>query len=228
MFIFSGKLDWYSYAVNENITIVVPAGFALNDPIYAYWQWTVDSGGNHKANTSQSGTIQAVTSTANKSQISFSFGYYSFDAIVASDYSTLVATMRNPKGDTSQPLTLIRQPGESDQSPSTVTYTGKLNWFNYAVNEMIVLVIQAAGVSNGAPVGLYHQWTVHSDGTQKKNCPVNATFRNVTVQSDGIKGTFGDGYYTYEVTVPNNGQDATIRMSNPNGNTTSSSLKQAH
>ncbi|KAH6916864.1 hypothetical protein BKA70DRAFT_1485819 [Coprinopsis sp. MPI-PUGE-AT-0042] len=226
MFIFNGKLDWYSYAVNENITIVVPSGFEINDPICAYWQWTVDSGGNHKANTNLSGKINAATDTTDfETKISFSFGYYSFDAVVSTNAKTLVATMRNPKGDTSKPITLTRQRGDDDLIPSTIVCTGKLNWFSYALNEMITLVIPS-GVSDGAPVGLYYQWTVHSDGTHKKNSPVNGVFRNVTTQNNEAKGTFGTGYYTYEVTLPDNRQYATLRMSNPSGDATLTSLQQ--
>ncbi len=38
MFIYNGKLNWLNYASNETIIIVFPAGFALNDPVSAYWQ----------------------------------------------------------------------------------------------------------------------------------------------------------------------------------------------
>lgn len=226
MFIYNGKFKWLQYADNENITVIVPASFALNDPICAYWQWTVDANGNEKANVTKSGTINTVTNT-DIYQVSFTLdSYYSFDAIVASDFSTLTATMRNPQGDRSDPITLTRQYGDAARVPSTAVCTGKLNWLEYAKNEMITLVIPA-GVSNDAPVGLYHQWTVDASGNEKKNHPVNATFRNVTTSSNGdVKGTFDDGYYTFEATVLNGGQEATIRMSNPNGDTTSSSTKQ--
>ena len=48
MFIYNGKFNWLEYASNETITVVFPTGFALNDPVSAYWQWTVDAQGNKK------------------------------------------------------------------------------------------------------------------------------------------------------------------------------------
>ena len=48
MFIYNGKFNWLNYASNETITFVFPAGFALNDPVSAFWQWTVDAQGNKK------------------------------------------------------------------------------------------------------------------------------------------------------------------------------------
>ncbi|KAG7096267.1 hypothetical protein E1B28_003715 [Marasmius oreades] len=64
MYIYNGKLNWYEYAVNETITVVFPAGFALNDPVCAFWQWTVDGAGNKKAMTTPLGFINTVdTST---------------------------------------------------------------------------------------------------------------------------------------------------------------------
>lgn len=50
MFIYNGKFNWLPYAENETITVVAPAGFALKDPISAYWQWSVDAQGNKKEN----------------------------------------------------------------------------------------------------------------------------------------------------------------------------------
>ena len=53
MYVYNGKLDWYDYAKNECITLVFPAGFALKDPVCAYWQWTADAKGVEKSNTYQ-------------------------------------------------------------------------------------------------------------------------------------------------------------------------------
>ena len=134
--------------------------------------------------------------------------------------------MWNPKGDRSSPLTLARQYGDLARVPSTAVYTGKLNWFNYAENEMVALVVPKS-VSNGAPVGLYYQWTVDGAGVKNSNHAVNATFRDVTTSADGgTKGTFDDGYYTFEATVLSNQQDVTIRMSNRDSDVSTSRLNQ--
>ena len=57
MFIYNGKFNWAgktaASASNETITVVFPAGFALNDPVSAYWQWSTDAAVN-KASASTS------------------------------------------------------------------------------------------------------------------------------------------------------------------------------
>ena len=52
MFIYNGKFNWPDYASNETITIIFPAGFSLNDPVSAFWQWSVDPVINEKARAS--------------------------------------------------------------------------------------------------------------------------------------------------------------------------------
>ena len=52
MFIYNGKFTWLNYASNETITVVFPAGFALNDPVSAYWQWSTDALVHKKATVS--------------------------------------------------------------------------------------------------------------------------------------------------------------------------------
>ncbi|KAG7086110.1 hypothetical protein E1B28_003624 [Marasmius oreades] len=227
MFTFNGKLNWFKYAVNETITVVFPAGFAVNDPVCAFWQWTEDAAGNKKANTTQLGFINSVTTKTGEYQVSFAFDYYSFEATVAGDSSTITATMFNPKGDRSEATTLNRQFGNLVQFRSTTVFTGKLNWLKYAENEMLTLVVPR-GVSNGAPVGLYHQWTVDAKGVKKANHAVNATFRDVTTDKGETKATFDDGYYTYNTTVQSGGQEVKILMSNPNHDQSDNDLKKVY
>ncbi|KAI0073031.1 hypothetical protein K474DRAFT_1604048 [Panus rudis PR-1116 ss-1] len=214
MFIYSGKLDWSSNAVNETITVVIPGGFAINDPVTAHWQWTVDANGNEKVNTSQKGTISTVTNTTTEYRFTVALSYYIFDSIVASDFSTLNVTMRNPSGEQHGPFTLDRMYGDTLRVPSAEVYTGKLTWSEYADNEMITFVVPE-GVADGAPVGLYHQWTTDADGNAKTAHKVTTTFSNVATDEDGkVTGSFSDGYYNYEATIlGGGGQDATILMS---------------
>ncbi|KAG7086960.1 hypothetical protein E1B28_002877 [Marasmius oreades] len=227
MYIFNGKLNWFRYAVNETITIVFPAGFALNDPVCAFFQWTQDDAGKKNVNTIQQGVISMVIAKPDYFQVSFqASGYYGFDIIVPGHLNTITATMWNPANERSNPMTCTRQYGDLARVPSTAVFTGKLNWFNYARNEMVSLVVPN-GVSNGAPVGLYSQWSVDGAGVPKANHAVNSTFRNVTASANGeAKGTFDDGYYTYEATVLSGSQGAKIRMSNPSLEESTSDLNQ--
>ncbi|EEB97796.1 hypothetical protein MPER_02814 [Moniliophthora perniciosa FA553] len=171
MYIYTGKLNWLQLAVNESITIVVPAGFALNDPICAYWQWTVTTQGQKKVNACFSTVIDNVSKTGDKYQVDFTFGgAWSFNAIVASDFNTFTATMRNPKGDRSKPMALARQYGNPGQVPSTSVYTGKLNWAKNAQNELVTLVIPG-DVSN------VPRWLDISDANVRVNENINTHFR---------------------------------------------------
>ena len=42
MFIYNGKFNWGDQAVNETITVVFPASFAVNDPVSVFFQWSKD------------------------------------------------------------------------------------------------------------------------------------------------------------------------------------------
>ena len=75
-------------------------------------------------------------------------------------------------------------------------------------------------IGEGAPVGLYTQWTVDGAGRPKEIHPINAVFESVSGSSEG---TFTDGYYTYQVTLDD--ELATIVMSGPGGNPTANTAE---
>lgn len=216
MFIYNGKFNWLNYASNETITVVFPAGFALNDPVSAYWQWSADALVNKKASVASSGVVNSVTTTADGySRIHFSFGYYTFDATVTADNKTLSVTMRNPKGDTSGPFDLAAMHINPTSIPSTVVYTGALEWYSYAKGELTTLVVPY-GVAEGAFFGLYHQWTVDAKGVEKANAPVNGVFQDVKYGADGtVTAAFKTGYYSYSFTF--SGKEGSFVLSNPKG-----------
>ncbi|KAM5542417.1 hypothetical protein V8D89_003876 [Ganoderma adspersum] len=216
MFIFNGKLNWFQYASNETITVVFPAGFALNDPVSAHWQWTADGNDNKKASVANSGVVQSITKTIDgSSRFLFSFGYYHFSAAVTTDYKTLTLTMHNPKGEVSAPFDLGATHINPTAIPSTVVYTGALEWFSYAKTETTTLVVPY-GVFEGAFFGLYHQWTVDAKGVEKANMAINGVFQDVKYGADGsITASFKGGYYTYSFTF--NGKEGSWVLSNPKG-----------
>ncbi|KAI1791068.1 hypothetical protein LXA43DRAFT_451172 [Ganoderma leucocontextum] len=216
MFIYNGKFNWFNYASNETITIVFPAGFALNDPVSAYWQWTVDGKGNKKPSVANSGVVQSITKASDgSSRFLFSFGYYSFSATVTADFKTLTVEMRNPKGDASGPFDLGVTHINVTNIPSTVVYTGRLEWYSYAKDEMTTLVVPY-GVAEGNFFGLYHQWTVNAQGVEKANAPINGVFQDVKIEADGrITAKFSASYYTYTFTF--GGKEGSFVLSNPKG-----------
>ena len=237
MFIFNGKFDWSNNALNETITFVFPAGFALNDPVSAYWQWSVDAEGNSKSNVTQvsytvptnlqtklmkrpspggqSGIIGGVTKGANDYTVHVSYDHYSFDVALAADSKSIDIIMRNPSGEHAGPFKLSAVRIDAARVPSTVVYTGKLNWLSYAKDEMITLVVPG-GVSEGAFFGLYHQWTVDAGGNKKANHAVNGAFQDVKADLAGhVTATFRASYYTYDFIF--DGQRGSLTLSNPSG-----------
>ncbi|TBU44481.1 hypothetical protein BD309DRAFT_30343 [Dichomitus squalens] len=215
MFIYNGKFTYYRYALDETITFVFPVGFALNDPVNAYWQWTVDAKGNQKPNTPRSGIISSVVKTADEYRVHVSFGYYRVDVTVAADFKSISFLMRSRSEGPAGPFTLPAMHAEASRMPSTVVYTGKLNWRSWAENEMITLVIPD-GVFEGAFFGLYHQWTVDAAGNQKTNYPVNGVFQNVSADLSGaVTATSKASYYTYDFSF--HGKEGSFTLLDPNG-----------
>lgn len=148
-------------------------------------------------------------------RVAFSFGYYSFEAVVASDFSTFTAILQNPKGDRSDPITMARLFADASRVPAAAVFTGKLQWQRYAVDEMATLVIPSGSISEGAQVGLYHQWTADAAGNVKANHPINFPFRNVATSAEGdVSGTIDGSYYTYVITMDKDEREVEIKMSN--------------
>ncbi|RYP59506.1 hypothetical protein DL769_008496 [Monosporascus sp. CRB-8-3] len=214
MYVYVGKLNWYEYAKDECITIVFPAGFAINDPVCAYWQWTVDGSGNKKTNTAQRGLITSVTKTAREYRVRFSFDYYAFEGLVTTDFNALSLTMSNPSGD-QRSVSLSLHDHNAVRIPTTSVFIGKLHWFEYSESEMVTLVIPGE-VANGEPVILSHQWTKDGKGNAKTNHTVSGTMTAVQHKSDGsVSAKFDDGYYTYDFTVAKAGTNLLLDMANP-------------
>lgn len=107
--VYVGKLNWYHYAVDEILIIVVPSTFSYKDPICAYWQWSVDATGAQKSCADVQGVINIATLKGFKKRIGFFYDeYYKFDGEVARDQESITLTMSNPAGEKSKPITLYR------------------------------------------------------------------------------------------------------------------------
>ena len=213
MYIYVGKLNWFEYAENECITIVFPAGFALKDPVCAYWQWTVTGSGERNANNPQEAFIDSVTNTSSDYRVQFSFGYYAFEGSVSADFKSASLKMSNPQGETS-PVTLSLQHSDAVRVPSTSVFIGKLDWFQYSKNEMVILIIPGEVVA-GEPVIMSRQWTEDSEGNMKPNHAVVCTITFAYPQSGGIvSATFRDGDYRYDFNLRRAISDLELYMYN--------------
>ncbi|KAE9391220.1 hypothetical protein BT96DRAFT_1061792 [Gymnopus androsaceus JB14] len=214
MYVYVGKLDWFDYAKNECITVVTPAGFTLQEPVCVYWQWTVDGSGHEKANVVQEGAFKSVVKTASEYRIGFQFDYYSFEGSVSGNFGTLSLIMSNPQGDTA-PISLSLKYSDSMRAPSALVFTGKLNWFEYATNEMVTLIIPDT-VRDNEPVVLSYQWTKDNAGISNNNYTVRSKLQAVSTQSNGnFCAQFDDGHYTF--TLHKTDERHMLSMTNPFG-----------
>ena len=165
----------------------------------------------------QSDVIDAITTTADGqgSRLHVSFGYYSFDVGVSADYKILTVTMRNPSNNTTGPFELAAMHINPTNIPSTVAYIGRLEWLSYANNEMVTLVVPY-DVAEGVFFGLYHEWTVDTNGVKKANAPVNGVFQDVKYAADGsTTAVFTAEDYTYTFTF--SGTEGSFVLSDAKG-----------
>lgn len=216
MYIYNGKMNWFNYAVNENFTIVMPSGFAVNAPICTFWQWTVDAKGKEKANTVTTGHINSAYHLGGEHKIGFFLDqYYTFEAQILDNGNKLVVTMSNNKGIASAPMTLTRSFANDSLSSAAQIYAGKLDWFQYAVNEMITVVLPS-GIYSGATSCIFFQWTVDSSGNKKGNKAIVTPLNGASITESGTaSASTNDGYYTYTFEVPKIGDVLTLNMQNP-------------
>lgn len=131
MFIYTGKLQWSHYGVDELLVVVLPSGpVRIGDSIYTYSQWTVDSKGNKKQKWFSHQPIDKV-SRAENGDDSFHFGqgWYKYEVLAREAYRTISITMSNPGGGKST-MTLERtyfSSGETPPAPARM-WTGRLDW----------------------------------------------------------------------------------------------------
>ncbi|KIP04124.1 hypothetical protein PHLGIDRAFT_494329 [Phlebiopsis gigantea 11061_1 CR5-6] len=107
---------------------------------------------------------------------------------------------------------------------ATRVYTGKLDWFEKAQNEMVTLILPS-GLGLNAPVTLIFQWTQDTDGTKKAPYAINSSLRAYNVDQDGtVKATVKEynmqgevGYYIFSVEFAKDGKEMKLGMKNPGG-----------
>lgn len=227
MYIYVGKLNWLYYAYNECITIVFPAGFALKDPVCAYWQWTVSGSGEEKANNSQEAFIDSVTNTNSDYRVRFSFAYYTFEGTISADLNSLSLTMSDPLDHTG-PVSLSLQFGNSGRVPSTSVFTGKLDYLSYSKNEMLTFIIPGE-MAKGEPVVLSYQWTVDGRGNAKTNHTVVTTMTACDAEPNGyVSAKFEDGFYLFDFIVRKGNDDLVLSMTDPAGEIDKNSPYRLH
>ncbi|KAJ3505652.1 hypothetical protein NLJ89_g7309 [Agrocybe chaxingu] len=233
MRIYYGKIHWSPYAVNELFVLVFPADLLLKDPVCGYWQWTKDSKGNPKVNCTQSSVITGVNTGDSNGVMRLAFifdNYYSFDATVSNDASTLQVTMSNPAGEKSGVMTLRQSYFDRNKISVSKIFTGKFSWSYYLSDEMIIAVLpNGSVVKDGDQICLYFQWTKDASGVYKSNNSVVNKLYSVANLSDGqstMQFLSNDQYYTWGGTLSADGDTLTLEMQDPSKNGGRSTLER--
>ena len=98
--VYTGRLDWLSYAKDEMTMLVVPYGIAEGMFFGLYHQWTVDANGVEKANVRVNGVFQDVVYGADGTvTASFKAEYYTYSFTFNGKEGSFV--LSNPSGDKS-------------------------------------------------------------------------------------------------------------------------------
>ncbi|KAI1432440.1 hypothetical protein GGR50DRAFT_598786 [Xylaria sp. CBS 124048] len=238
--IYRGKMEWEGYASKEEFTVILPYGTCrLGDPIHLYWQWTKVDSGDTKVNVLARTTITGITLSTVDGEIKFSCvhgNYYSFDITSKNYGSSLSIYMSNPAGYTSKEMVLnkfspsrVLTAGDytlNPERPRTRIYAGKLNWYQYAVNELFIVILPD-GFGDGYPASAHWQWTVTGSGDKQINCDANDQQRYTSDDKDENHFYFMQGgYYTLSCVADEDASTLTVTMSNPKGESQGSTTLQ--
>ncbi|KAF7552133.1 hypothetical protein G7Z17_g4539 [Cylindrodendrum hubeiense] len=195
MLVYSGKLKWYHYGVDETFAIVLPSSpVRVGDVAHLFSQWTVDSNGVEKANWSSHLTVSKVSKTeSGDDTFTLPGSYYSWEITSQQAYGKLSATMSNPAQDKStMALDRIWQ-SKGEQSVGTGRiWFGKINWSQFALNELAIFIVPE-GFGEGKPVLSLWQWTRDSSGNKKSPSFRDAIQKQEAGTSSGV--TFS--YHSY-------------------------------
>ncbi|KAF0475497.1 hypothetical protein F8M41_024606 [Gigaspora margarita] len=129
-----------------------------------------------------------------------------------SHLSNMVASsifMRNTAGDTSSEMILQKYYPSQPQ-----TYVSKLNWYDYAVNELFIIVFPS-GLGEDLPVTAHWQWTKNLSGEQKANRDLSDKQHKNNQNPTSFH--FGDGYYTFNCKADDKNKTLAVTMKNPSG-----------
>jgi hypothetical protein len=215
--VYRGKLNWENYAVNEGITIVFSTGFSLGQAVSVFWQWTLNRDGISNANASSTGIIDEIS--LDRKTIGFCFDQdYKFEGLIGPGFESLTLTMQNVSDGRSTTLKLTLNFVEPASSPmSHLIYMGKLDWFQYVRNELLIVVLSSS-LDHGSAALNYWQCTIDSFAVEKSNQDFVVPLQ---VLEGGINGITNMemlfGYYRFEVEIGETRDTLLLTMRNPPG-----------
>ncbi|GBE80889.1 hypothetical protein SCP_0306090 [Sparassis crispa] len=106
--VYTGKFSWRNYAIDEMLTVIVPATFNGGDPICVYWQWMEDADGRKKINRDRVGTLDVTAGpfTGDAQTLGIPVTFYRFDGEVDRTRDRITLTMSGHHDEKSEHITL--------------------------------------------------------------------------------------------------------------------------
>ncbi|KAL2691345.1 hypothetical protein Neosp_001729 [[Neocosmospora] mangrovei] len=202
MFVYQGKLDWFTYAKDETFVIILPNGpVRVGDSIYLFSQWTKDAQGQEKKNWFQTIIVDSVTQTqANDVTFRLKGAWYSFEITTQGGYESLSVVMRNPTKGVSKlkPFQRIWK-SEGELTGTTRIWTGKFNWMHFAKDEPAIFIVPD-DFKEGKPILSLWQYTQDSAGKLKDPSFRSAVQKSVSgIGTDTVKFSY-HSYYDIDCT----------------------------
>ncbi|KAG6855970.1 hypothetical protein H0H87_008868 [Tephrocybe sp. NHM501043] len=215
MHIFRGKLDFFNYATNEAITVIVPKSFQPGEPVYLFWKWTKVPSASANPHFFDVGTF-AVEPMNGMTKIVFLHSQYHFDTIFSYDFRSLVLRARLVDGRASQYPIVLSSVYRDDVS-TPVLFCGSLSCHVAqsvhgaqisAADEMFLLVAPHA-FTNRQPFFVLSQWSLDDNAT-KTNIDCLDRIQSV---NEMLKFAFwhGDDYF-FEGQLSRDGTQVTATM----------------
>ncbi|KPM42498.1 hypothetical protein AK830_g4035 [Neonectria ditissima] len=219
MFVYSGKLKWFSYGKDETFVIILPNGpVRVGDAAYLFFQWTVDAKGVKKPNCFQNLVVDKVSKTQDGNDtFTLSHHYYSWEITTEQAYGKLNVTMSNPSNAKSiMSLDRIWE-SKGEQSTGTVrVWTGKINWSRFASDEMAIFIVPE-GFGEGKPVLSLWQWTEDGSGVKKSPSFRDAVQKLEAGAGSGVKFSY-HSYYDLTCTWDDKTEKLAVHMKGPEDN----------
>ncbi|EWY84624.1 hypothetical protein FOYG_12054 [Fusarium oxysporum NRRL 32931] len=202
MFVYQGKMNWWTYAKDETFVVVLPNGpVRVGDSVYLFWKWTVDAKGVKNGNVFQTISVDSVTQTS-ATDVTFVLkgSWYSFTVTTKGGYENISIVMRNPQGGVSDPMPLKREwQSDKELTGTTRIWTGKFKWMNFAQDEHAIFIVPD-GFGEGKPILSTWQWTKASSGKTKVPSFRAEVQRNVTgLGTDTVEFSY-KSYYDIKCT----------------------------
>ncbi|CVK98230.1 uncharacterized protein FMAN_12278 [Fusarium mangiferae] len=202
MFVYQGKMNWWTYAKDETFVVILPNGpVRVGDSVYLFWKWTVDAKGVKNGNVFQTISVDSVTQTS-ATDVTFVLkgSWYSFTVTTKGGYENISIVMRNPQGGVSDPMPLKREwKSDKELTGTTRIWTGKFKWMSFARDEHAIFIVPD-GFGEGKPIISTWQWTKASNGKTKEPSFRAETQKNVTgLGTDTVKFSY-KSYYDIKCT----------------------------